>query len=65
MCVTAVKNAPQKQPEQHDHVAHGILKLVDHDVDADMDTGAHAIGGAELGRPTRHVDATVPAPRTG
>src|SRR5205807_3276196 len=36
---------------------------VDKQVDADMDAGAHAIGGAELGHPDEHVDAEFLRPR--
>jgi hypothetical protein len=36
---------------------HIRVQHVDHNVDADMDTGAHAIGGAELRHPHEHVDA--------
>ena len=31
--------------------------MVDQHVDADMDAGAHAIGGAEFRHPYDHVDA--------
>jgi hypothetical protein len=46
-----------EQPEQHHRIAPGRFELVDHHIDADMDAGAHAIGGAELGDPHEHVDA--------
>ena len=36
---------------------------VDQHVDADMDAGAHAIGGAELRHPDEHVDAEFLRPR--
>ncbi len=36
---------------------HAVGQAVDHDVDADMDAGAHAIRGAELRHPHEHVDA--------
>src|SRR5437879_13440267 len=46
-----------QQTEQHDRILPRRLDLIDHDVNADMDAGAHAIGGAELGDPDEHVDA--------
>jgi hypothetical protein len=39
-----------------------IAELVDQHVDADMDPGPHAIGGAELRHPDEHVDAQLLRP---
>ena len=36
---------------------------VDQHVDADVDAGAHAVGGAELRHPHEHVDAQLLRPR--
>jgi hypothetical protein len=43
--------------EHHDNISPGRSELVDHDVDADMDAGAHAVGCAEFRHPHEHVDA--------
>ena len=51
------------QQAEHDHaLARGRPQHVDEHVDADMDAGAHAIGGAELGHPDEHVDAQLLRP---
>ncbi len=59
---TNVNNAPQNRPNRIDLVARFRLQHVDHDVDADMDAGPHAIGGAELRHPHEHVDAQFLSP---
>ena len=46
-----------EQAEQHHLSARLGVELVDQHVDADMDAGAHAVGGAELRHPHEHVDA--------
>ncbi len=38
------------------------IELIDQDVDADMDAGAHAIGRAEFRHPDEHVDAQLLRP---
>ena len=46
------------QQREQDHLLARVLRqAVDEQVDADMDAGAHAIGGAELRHPDEHVDA--------
>jgi len=51
-----------EQAEQHDLGAPLRLQHVDQNVDADVDAGAHAIGGAELRHPDEHVDADLLRP---
>src|SRR3984957_11247563 len=46
-----------EQAEQNDALAPVVVEPLDQHVDADMDAGAHAIGGAELRHPDEHVDA--------
>ncbi len=46
-----------KQREDDHLLAGRWRQQVDQHVDADMDAGAHAIGGAEFGHPDEHVDA--------
>ena len=51
------------QQAEDDHaLARRRPQHVDENVDADMDAGAHAIGGAELGHPDEHVDAQLLRP---
>ena len=52
-----------EQAEQHVHLARAGGQPVDHHVDADVDAGAHAVGGAELRHPHEHVDAKLLRPR--
>ena len=56
------KQRAAQQAEQHDLFARPGLQHVDHDVDADMDAGTHAIGGAEFRHPHEHVDAQFLCP---
>jgi hypothetical protein len=53
---------PTEQAEQNHLLATHRRKLVDQHVDADMDAGAHPIGGAELRHPHEHVDAKLLRP---
>ncbi len=56
--ITAVKKRRRRADRTAPpHLRQGDLSWFDHHVDADMDAGAHAIGGAELGDPHEHVDA--------
>ena len=52
-----------QQAEQDDLLARARRHPVDEKVHADMDAGAHAVGGAELGHPDEHVDAKLLRPR--
>ena len=52
----------EEQTEKDDLVAPLRFKHVDHDINADMDAGAHAVGGAELRHPHEHVDAELLRP---
>src|SRR5215471_12959618 len=49
--------------EQDHWLARMRRQQIDQDVDADMDAGAHAIGGAEFRHPDEHVDAEFLRPR--
>ena len=40
----------------------GRGETIDQHVDADVDAGAHAVGGAELRHPDEHVDAELLRP---
>ena len=51
------------EPEQHVELARIGRQPVDHDVDADVDTGPHAVRCAELCHPHEHVDAKLLRPR--
>jgi hypothetical protein len=46
-----------EQAENHELGARAAGQAVDQHVDADVDAGAHAVGGAELGHPDEHDDA--------
>ena len=59
---TKVNSAPQNRPNSTTFLRGVGLQLVDQHVDADMDAGAHAIGGAELRHPHEHVDAELLRP---
>jgi hypothetical protein len=39
-----------------------VVEAVDQHVDADVDAGAHAVRGAELGHPDEHDDAQLLRP---
>ena len=54
---TKVNSAPQNRPNRMTFLRGLGLSMIDQDVDADMDAGAHAIGRAELRHPHEHVDA--------
>jgi hypothetical protein len=58
----AVNRAPPNRPNRIHPFPPPIVEAVDQDVDADMDAGAHAIGGAELRHPDEHVDAEFLGP---
>ena len=58
-----VKSAPAKSPNRTNFLASAFRKPVDHHIDADVDAGAHAVRGAELGHPHEHVDAKLLRPR--
>src|SRR5258705_7440957 len=53
----AGEKSAAEQAEQDNDISPRRLELVDHDIDADMDAGSHAIGRAELRYPHEHVDA--------
>ena len=57
-----VNSAPHSRPNTITRLRDAAAQHVDEDVDADMDAGAHAIGGAELGHPDEHVDAQLLRP---
>ena len=46
-----------QQAEDDELAAHAVVEPVDQHVDADVDAGAHAVGGTELGHPDEHDDA--------
>src|SRR5450759_4539317 len=56
------KKGSAEQAEDDEPGAHLRLQLVDQDVNPDVDAGAHAVGGAELGHPDEHVDAQFLGP---
>src|ERR1700676_490426 len=52
-----------EQSEQDYDFAIRFIEVVDQNIDADMDAGANAIGGAEFRHPDQHVDAEFLRPR--
>src|SRR4029078_875283 len=62
-CDDKREKCASKQAEHHYLLAWGWLQHVDHDVDANMDACAHAVGGAEFRHPHEHVDAQLLRPR--
>src|SRR5712692_6028151 len=48
---------PAKQPEQDNLFANFGAELIDDHINADMNAGTYAVGGAEFGHPHEHVDA--------
>ncbi len=58
----AGEQRPCSEPEQHVEPARPGWQPVDHDVDADVDAGAHAVRCAEFGHPHEHVDAKLLRP---
>src|SRR5258708_2033066 len=52
-----------EQAEQNNDIPPRRFELVDQNIDADMDAGAHAIGRTELRHPHEHVDAQLLRPR--
>ena len=62
MPIDPVNSAPQSSPNSTTCLRVLGRQLVDQHVDADMDAGAHAVGGAELRHPHEHVDAELLRP---
>ena len=57
-----VKKRTGEQPEQHHLAPDALAELIDQHIDADVNAGAHAVGGAELGHPDEQVDAQLLCP---
>ena len=57
-----VNGRPGEQAEDDELATHAVVEPVDQHVDADVDAGAHAVGGAELGHPDEHDDAQFLGP---
>ncbi len=56
------KESPGKESEENELGSHRFLEIVDEHIDADMDAGPHAIGGAKLGHPDEHIDGEFLGP---
>ncbi len=57
-----VKRAPPAMASRTHFLRQDVGQAVGQHVHADMDAGAHTIGGAELGHPDEHVDAQLLGP---
>jgi hypothetical protein len=55
-----VNSAPASRPKTMNRRT--LSQAVDQHVDADVDAGAHTVGGAELGHPHEHDDAQLLRP---
>ena len=58
----AGEQGPGEEPEEDELAPPALGQVVDQDVHADVDAGAHPVGRAELGHPHEHVDAQLLGP---